>query len=419
MPRWAVGKLAVVNIGQLATLAGPKGPRIGSLMRELGLIENAALLIEDGRIAGCGSMAEVEPNIPAEAETFDAEGALVTPGLVDAHTHLVFCGNRAAEFELRIQGATYREIAESGGGILSTMRQVRQGSEHDLLEASKDHALRMLQCGTATAEAKSGYGLTVADELKMLRVAKRVREETALDTVGTFLGLHALPPEFADDAEGYARAVTEEMLPEVARQGLAEFCDAFFEEGFFSETVCRQVLMRAKELGLGLRLHGDQLRQSRGAQLAAELGAKTADHLEYTEDEGIEALARAGVQPVLLPASVYALGHELYPNARAMIESGLAVVLATDFNPGSSPTPSLPMAMSLACTQMRMTPAEALTACTINAAHSLNRGHDRGSLEAGKRADLVVWDAGDYREIPYWFGVERAIYVWTAGERAI
>ncbi len=406
---------AVVGISQLVTMSGPRRPRTGSEMRELSEIESATLLVKSGLIESAGPSSSIK--IPNGYELLDVGGRLVTPGLIDAHSHPVFAGNRAAEFELRTQGRSYQEIAAAGGGIRSTVRLTQEASEDELLDSAKDHAVWMLRCGTTTAEAKSGYGLTLEDELKLLHVIRRLNEETPIEFVPTFLGAHALPEKFGGDSRACVSVVIDEMLPAVARQGLAKFVDIFVEERYFTHDCARRLAKAAASHGMGLRMHVDQITDNGGAKLAAELNAKTADHLEQTGSEGIAAIARAGVQPVLLPASVYALGLQKYPDARAMIHAELAVVLASDFNPGSSPTPSLPMSMSLACTQMKMTPAECLTATTVNAAHSLDLT-DRGTLEHGQRADFVVWDCKDYRELPYWFGVETTQAVFVKGELA-
>jgi imidazolonepropionase len=415
-------RLAVLNCAQLVTLAGPNRPRVGPEMRELGIIENGAMLVEGGFIQSVGTTAEIQAQAGAQTEVVDAAGKVVLPGWVDAHTHAVFGGNRVEEYEQRAAGATYQQIAAAGGGIRSTMRHTRAATEDELVEVGKRHADWFLRGGTTTIEAKSGYGLRVEDELKILRAIRRLGQETPLTFSPTFLGAHALPPEFEERAstrseamELYAQSVIEEQLPRVAEEGLASWADIFVEENYFTPAQPRRILGEAKRLGLGLRMHVDQLTDQGGAALAAELGAKTADHLEQTGLPGIRALMGTGVQPVLLPASVYALGLKRYPDARAIIDAGLAVVLATDFNPGSAPTPSMPMILSLACTQMRMTPAEAITAAAINAAHSLDLGHDRGSLEAGKRADLAIYDCKDHREIPYFFGVEHAERVYVEG----
>ncbi|HZD50793.1 MAG TPA: imidazolonepropionase [Silvibacterium sp.] len=413
-----MSQLLVLNASQLVTLAGPSRPRIGPELRELGIIRDGAMLVRDGRIVAVGTRLEIEPQAEG-AEVVDVGGSIVTPGFVDAHTHLVFAGNRADEFEKRCAGATYQEIAAQGGGIRSTVRKTRAATEDHLVEAGRRHAQWFLRGGTTTVEAKSGYGLTVEDELKILRVIRRIAETTQLKTVPTFLGAHEIPGEYAGHADDYVALVIDEMLPRVADEKLAQFCDIFCEAKVFNLDQARRILSAAKSRGLGLRMHADQFTSFGASDLAAELGAKTCDHLEQTQPASISALEAAGVQPVLLPGSVYAIGSQRYPAARAMIQAGLAIVLATDFNPGSSPTTSMRMVMSLACTQMKMTPAEALSAGTINAAYSLNRGGQIGSLEAGKLADFVVHDAEDYRELPYFFGDHQAVSVFASGKRCV
>jgi imidazolonepropionase len=409
--------VAVLHAAELVTLAGPKGPRIRDQMRELAIVRDGGMLIEDGRVVATGSSNEIAKSVPADAEVVDARGKVVLPGFVDAHTHPVFAGNRVDEFEMRTRGATYEEIAESGGGIRSTVRKTRAASEDELLGQARKHASWFLAGGTTTVEAKSGYGLTVDDELKMLRVIRRLNAETPIEFVPTFLGAHAVPDEFRNAPEQYTSLVIHKMLPRVAEEQLAESCDIFCERGYFDITDSEKILRAARDHGLRLRMHVDQLTNSGGAFLAARLKAATADHLEQANAAEIAALAEAGVQPVLLPASVYSLGKTRYPPAREMIEAGLAVVLATDFNPGSSPTPSIPMVLSLAATQMKMTPAESLTAATVNAAYSLNRGDQIGSLEPGKRANFALYDCADYREIPYYFGVSMIDSVYVSGKR--
>jgi imidazolonepropionase len=410
--------LAVLNCSQLVTLAGPRRPRVGAEMRELSVIEDGAMLVRGGRIERAGARAEVEPLIDGACRVFDAGARVVTPGFVDAHAHPVFAGNRADEFEQRAAGATYQEIAARGGGIRSTVRRTRAASEEELLSMALGREGWFLRAGTTTVEAKSGYGLSTEDELKMLRVVRGLNGRGRLSYVPTFLGAHETPDEYRGRKGEYVELVVKEMLPRVAREGLAEFCDVFCEERVFTVEESRRVLEAARALGLGLRVHADQLTRGGGASLAAELRAKTADHLEHTDAQGIAALKSAGVQPVLLPGSVYALGSARYPDARAMIDAGLAVVLATDFNPGSSPTPSMTMILSLASTHMRMTPAEGLTAATVNAAYSLNRGGETGTLEPGKRADFVAHDCEDYRELAYFFGVEHARAAFVGGLEA-
>ncbi|PYL43008.1 MAG: imidazolonepropionase [Verrucomicrobia bacterium] len=410
-----MNSLAILHASQLVTLAGPKRPRVSAEMSELAIIRDGGMVIREGKIDIVGSSNEIE-KIAGDAEVVDAGGRVVFPGFVDAHTHLVFAGNRLDDFERRARGESYAQIAR-GGGIWSTVGKTRAASDVDLLAQAKKHGEWFLRSGTTTVEAKSGYGLTVEDELKILRVMQRLNEETPLEVVPTFLGAHAVPRNLKTDE--YIALLVDEMLPQIARQNLAEFCDVFCERGYFDVEPSRRILKAARKLGLRLRIHADQLTNSGGAELAAELNATTADHLEKTDEQGIAALKSAGVQPVLLPGSVYALGLSDYPRTREMIEAGLAVVIATDFNPGSSPTPSMPMILSLACTQMKMSPSEAITAATINAAYSLNRGNTIGSLEAGKLANFSIFDCEDYRELAYWFGIPQTHSVFVKGKRVV
>ena len=409
--------LAVLHASQLISLAGPKRPRAGAELLELEIIRDGGMLIRDGKIDIVGSSEQVEKNADG-AEIVDLGGrAVLLPGFVDAHTHLVFAGNRLDDFERRARGETYEQIARAGGGIRSTVEKTRDASELDLLGQAKKYANWFLKCGTTTVEAKSGYGLTTDDELKILRVMRRLAQETPLEIIPTFLGAHAVPRGSSPDK--YVDLVINQMLPRVAEEKLAEFCDVFCECGYFDIDQARKILTAAKKLGLKLRGHVDQFTNSGGAQLMAELKARTADHLEKTGDQGIAALKAAAVQPVLLPGSVYALGSITYPRAREMIETGLAIVLATDFNPGSSPTVSMPMILSLACTQMKMSPAEAISAVTINAAYSLGRGDRIGSLEPGKLANFSIFNCEDYRELVYWFGFPQTHSVYVKGQRVV
>ena len=406
-----MNSVAVFNASELVTLAGPKRPRIGTEMSELAILRNGGMLVHDGVIAAVGSSAEIERKA-RDSEIIDVGGRVVLPGFVDAHAHPVFAGNRLDDFERRSRGETYEQIAAAGGGIWSTVEKTRAANEMELFVQAKKYADWC--CGTTTVEAKSGYGLTLDDELKILRVIRRLNEETSIEFVPTFLGAHAIPREYL--AQNYVDLVVNEMLPRVASEKLAEFCDVFCERGYFDIKQSREILTAAKKLGFELRIHADQLTNSGAAKLAAELKATTADHLEKTDEQGIAAMKSARVQPVLLPGSVYALGSTCYPRAREMIDAGLAIVVATDFNPGSSPSPSMPMMLSLACMQMKMSPAEAMTASTINAAYCLNRGDRIGSLEPGKFANFSVFDCDDYREIPYWFGFPQIHAVYVKGE---
>jgi len=399
-------------------------PHIGDEMNELLVIEDGALLARDGLIAAVGRTSDVlrlADQLAAsetEVETIDARGGVVLPGFVDAHTHPVFAGTREDEYELRARGASYEEIAAAGGGIRSTVRKTRAASEGDLVEVGQQYARWFLKHGTTTVEAKSGYGLSVEDELKLLRAIKRLNERTPLQYVPTFLGAHEIPDEYRTRRDEYIDLVINEMLPRVAAERLAEYCDVFCEPSVFTLDETRRICRAAQALGLGIRLHADQLTLCGGAELAAEIGAVSADHLEQIDEAGIEAL-RAAHPPctaVLLPASVFNLGKKVYPPARRLIEAGVPVALATDFNPGSSPTPSMQLVLSIACTQMKMTPAEAITAATINAACSLGRGRSLGSLTVGAQADVVIFDCATYRQIPYFAGVNHVRAVIKRGQ---
>lgn len=408
-------RFAVVNIGQLVTLAGPSRPRVGAELRELAIVPNAALIIEDGRIAAAGPYAQLRSKVPPHA-VVDAEGRCVTPGFVDAHTHLVFAGNRAAEFEQRIAGATYQQIAAAGGGILNTVRATRAATEEQLLVQARRHRDWMLRAGTTTLEAKSGYGLDRATELRMLHVMAQLDAEGPAHIVPTLLAAHTVPPEFTGRRDEYVRWICDELIPEVAANKLASFCDAFCDDHAFTVEEARQVLTAARSRGLGLRIHAEQFRSGTGAALAAELRAATADHLETATGATLCQLRDAGVQPVLLPGSVFALGRREFPPARKMIDLGLAIVLATDFNPGSSPIASMPFILSLACLQMGLTPAEALSAATINAAWSLGLGAHIGSLVPGKAADFLLHEFDDYRELAYFIAAPLRPRVFIAGK---
>ena len=409
--------MIVTNCSQLVTLAGPARVRRGAEMRELGVIAEGAMLVRSGRVHAVGARAEIEPQATEDDEVVDARGRIVMPGFVDAHTHPVFAGTRADEFEQRIEGATYAEIAARGGGIRSTVRKTREANEVDLLSAARRYREWFLRGGTTTVEAKSGYGLSVESELKILRVIRALADDGVMRYVPTFLGAHETPDDYRGRPGEYLDVVMHEMLPQVAAERLAEYCDIFCEPGVFPAEQARELLAVARAQGFGLRIHADQFSTDEGSLLAARVRAATADHLEGTSDAGLAALRDADVQPVLLPASVFHLGTGRYPAARRMIEMGMGVVLATDFNPGSSPTTSMPLVLWLACAGLRMTPAEAITAATVNAAYSLGRGADIGSLEQGKRADFVVHDCGDYREMPYFFGRETAQVVCVGGRR--
>ena len=409
--------LLITGCRQLVTLAGPS-PRRGNAMRELGIIADGAVLIEEGRIVAVGTRREIERRPDARrAPKLDIAGRILVPGLVDSHTHLIFPVSRAAEYEQRISGATYEEIARSGGGILSTVRHLRAARAPALERAALAFLQEFAAHGTTTLEAKSGYGLDWPSERRILRLLRELGRQQPVEIVPTFLGAHVVPPEYRPHktgAEEYIARVCKDMLPAVVREKLAQFCDVFVDRGAFTVDQARRIFAAARALGLVPRLHAEQLSHTGAARLAIEVGAASADHLEQVDTNDIRALAKSGVTCTMLPGCNFHLGLRQYSPARALINAGAIVALATDFNPGTSPTLSLPMAMALACTQMRMTPAEALTACTINAAHSLRLDARIGSIEVGKDADLAVFDLCDYREIPYYFGVN---YCWMTMKR--
>jgi len=399
-------EILIVNAGQLLTLAGPnEWPRTGAALRDLGLVRDGALAAADGVIISVGPAARVldEVALAPDGRRIDAGGRVVLPGLVDPHTHLVHAGSRVDEFVLRLRGASYQEITQLGGGIASTMRATRQASEDELVALGRTRLDRMLRLGTTTVEAKSGYGLAVEDELKMLRAIHRLTAFHDVDVIPTFLGAHTVPPEQEADPDAYVRTVIEEMIPAVADEDLAEFCDVFCEGGAFTPAQARAVLVAGADAGLDPKIHADELSDLGGARLAAEVGAVSAYHLLYASDDGLSAMAATGTMAVLLPGTALFLGLP-YARARRMVELGVAVALATDFNPGTSPTYSMPMVVALGCIGMRLDPAEAIAAATINAAHAIRMAEEVGSLEVGKAADVIILDLGDYRELPMAFG---------------
>jgi imidazolonepropionase len=374
---------------------------------------NGSLVLRDGVIDWLGPAVEMPAALSSDPDTtwIDARGKVVLPGFIDSHTHLLFAGSRVDEFEQRLRGLSYREITAQGGGILSTVQRVRQASKEELKDLARPRLRRLLQFGVTTVEVKSGYGLTPRDEIKSLEAIAELNAEGLWELVPTFLGAHAVPPEYRTNREGYLRSLCEEMLPEVARQGLAEFCDVFCENGVFSVAESRRILNRARDLGLRLKLHADELSPLGGAELAAEVGAVSADHLLCITEKGIDALAASGTVATLLPGTAFFLGVEYAP-ARPLIERGVRVALASDCNPGTCMTENLPLLGSMACTRMGMLPGEVVTALTLHAAAALGRSERLGSLTPGKQADVIVCNVADYREIFYHFGinhVERVI----------
>jgi imidazolonepropionase len=377
-------------------------------MSDLGIIENGALLVRGDRIVWVGSTKDIpvrEPGI--RYQTLDGVGLdlVALPGFVDCHTHPIFAGNRVEEYDLRIRGRSYQEIAAAGGGIAASAGQLRSATVNQLVDRAERHFRHFLSHGTTTIEAKSGYGLTVEDEIKSLRVLAALKGRNRLEIVPTFMGAHAIPPEYANSRAEYIRQIIQVMIPKVAQAGLAQFCDVFCETGYFSVPEARSILLAAKEAGLGLRIHAEELGRSGGARLAAELGAASADHLRWINATDIEALRKAGTVATLLPGTVFNLGSMHYAPARKLIAAGVPVALATDFNPGTCFTMNMQLILALACTQMRMTPAEAITAATINSAYSVGLSDQLGTLEEGKQADIVLMDVSDYRELPYFFGI--------------
>jgi imidazolonepropionase len=410
--------LLVEGAASIATVAGPL--RRGSDQGDAAELSGGPLAVAawDGRILAVGLAADVHRQIVAAGhalESFDridAAGGLVTPGLIDAHTHLVFGGTREAEWRMRSAGAGYLEILQAGGGILSTVAATRAASDDELLIGARRRLSTMLANGTTTAEAKSGYGLDVPTELGLLDIIRRLDREGPVELVPTYLGAHAIPGEYRDRPDGtdaYVASIIDEQLPLVAAQGIARFCDVFCETGVFSPDQTARILNAAAGHALRSRIHADELAPSGGAELAAELGCTSVDHLSAPSEAGIEALARAapGARPVvatLLPATSWFLGRHHFAPARRLIDAGIPVALATDLNPGTSPTLSLPLVMSIACLEMGLTPSEALVAVTVNAAHSVGLGAEIGSIEAGKQADLVVWNVPNVTQIAYWLG---------------
>jgi imidazolonepropionase len=402
--------LLITGASQLLTLRG-RVPRRGKFLSDIGIIRDGALLMRDGMLAAVGTRSEME-SLPESrsAEKLDVGGRVVLPGFVDSHTHLIHAASRAEEYELKIAGASYEEIVRKGGGILNSVKKLRAATAENLKKRAHAALREFAEYGTTTLEAKSGYGLDVASELKILRLHKELQAEQPLEIASTFLGAHVVPAEYRSKrggAEGYVELLTDKLIPEVAARHLAEFCDVFCDRGAFSVSEAKKLLEAGKQHGLAPRLHAEQLTRSGATQLAVQLGAASCDHLEQISKADMRALAKSNTVAALLPGCDFHLGLKKYAPARALIEAGAIVALATDYNPGTSPTVSMPMILSLACTQLRMSPAEAIAAATINAAYSLRREKQIGSLEAGKQADIAIFEVDDYREIPYYFGVNK------------
>lgn len=416
MPLTKRATLLIKNAGQLVTMAGPV-PRIGSQMKQLGIIRDGGIAAAAGEIIAVGKSEEIEgkAHLADNCTVIDAKGAVVTPGFIDPHTHPVFSMTRQEEFEMRTLGKSYEEIAAAGGGIRSSVRDTRKTSRDIIERKTRARLDRLLRHGVTTVEAKSGYGLSTESEIMQLEIIKNLNDSHPIDLVPTFLGAHEVPDEYQNNRQKYINLIINEMLPQVAKRKLAEYCDIFCEENVYTVEESRRIQQAAKQLGLGLRFHADELKSTGGAELAAELKATSADHLVYISDAGIKALAAARTVATLLPGTSFSLRSKQYAPARKLIESGAIVALATDCNPGSSYTENLPFMTSLASLHMRLTAAEAITAVTVNAAYAVGRHETVGRLEPGMLADIVIWDMQDYREMPYHYAVNLASYVIKKG----
>jgi len=403
------------DAAQLLTLAGPAGPRRGKDLGELGIIRHGGLLTAGARILRVGSTPELAPEARRlRARAIDCRGRVVMPGFVDSHTHLVFAGNRVEDFERRIRGETYEAITQAGGGIASSARLLARARQQELVALASRFLAEFAAYGTTTVEVKSGYGLDVENELKILRVIRRLQGVTALELVPTLLAAHALPVEYQGRRRAYLDLITRQLIPEAGR--LARFIDCFCDRGAFTVAECRRVLKVGVRYGLVSRVHAEQRARTGATRLAIELGAASADHLDHVNGADVRALARSNTVATLLPGSNFHLGFSHFPPARRLIDAGAIVALATDYNPGTSPTLNMQFILSLACSQMRMTPAEAVTATTLNAAYALRLSDRLGALEPGKQADLTVMDVPDYREIPYFFARNHCLLTVKRGQ---
>ncbi len=411
----------IKNAAQLVTLAGENGPRRQKQMSELSIIEDGSVWMENGEILAIGTTSELEAlygKRTHEADVVDASGRLVTPGLVDPHTHVAYGGSREKEFEMRLEGSTYMEIMNAGGGIHATTRMTREATEDELVAQTTRRLDSFLAHGVTTVEGKSGYGLDLETELKQLRAMNRLNESHPIDLVPTFMGGHAVPQEYKGREEQYIDLLVNDMLPKIAEEGLAVFNDVFCEVGVFTPEQSERILEAGKKLGLIPKIHADEIESYGGAELAAKVGAISAEHLLKASDEGVRLMAEAGVIACLLPATALYLREDA-AKGRAMIDAGVAVAISTDCNPGSSPTTSMPLVMNLACISMRLTPAEALVAATMNAACAIGMEAKVGSLEVGKQADVVMWKVSNYQELQYLFGVNHVGSVWKKGVQVV
>ncbi len=407
--------LVVLNSRQVVTVAGNGSPKAGAKMSELGIVPDGAVAVYEQKIVWVGSTKNWKDavNLANDAQILDAEGGAILPGLVDCHTHLIFAGTREDEFSMKIAGIPYMEIARKGGGIKRTVTHTRNATEDQLFEIAQQRLRQAVRFGITCIEIKSGYGLEMETELKMLRVAQKLRNTCPVEIVSTFLGAHEVPQNM--DKETYLHEVCSSMIPQVASENLAEFCDVFCEAGVFTVEEAERVLQTGCRYGLKPKIHADQITAFKGAQLAGALRATSADHLDYTDPEGISAIRDSDTVAVLLPGSVFFLGQKKYPPARQMISDGLVIALATDFNPGSCMTQNIHLITTIACAQCKMTIPEAITAITLNAAYAIGRGDRCGSIETGKRADLIILDTPSFEMIPYHFGHNHVRHVLCNG----
>ncbi|AJK89748.1 MULTISPECIES: imidazolonepropionase [Lysinibacillus] len=400
--------ILIKNANEVITLKNNvRGPRTKEQMQEIAIVENGSVLIEEDRIVAVGALEQLEvdfPELVKKATTIDASGKVVMPGLVDCHTHLVHGGTREEEFNMRLNGSTYMEIMNAGGGIHATTKRTRETSFDDLYEKTRKHLDIFLKHGVTTVEAKSGYGLDWETEKKQLEVAKKLQATHDMDVISTFMGAHAVPRDYKGREDEFVDVLIHEMLPKVAELELAEFNDVFCEKGVFTPEQSERILEAGKDLGLTPKIHADEIEPYKGAELAAEVGAISAEHLLVASDEGIQKMAEAGTIAVLLPGTAFFL-RAPFARGRLMIDEGVPVAISTDFNPGSSPTMSLPFIMNLACMHMGMTLEEVLTATTINAAYAVNRGEQIGSLEVDKKADVIILDVANYKQLQYFYGM--------------
>ncbi len=417
-----MNKLAIINIKELITLKGKNSPRVGDGMKELGIVENGAVLTDEGKIIFSGKTKDALKNFNLKKfKIIDLENEdfVVMPGFVDSHTHPVFATTREEEYEMRIMGISYEEIAKRGGGILNSAKKLRDTGKEKLKEIFLKNCELFLKHGTTTIEAKSGYGLTKDDEIKMLEIIKEGSSEVPIDIYPTFLGAHAIPSEYKEKPDRYVDIIVNEMIPEVSRRKLALFCDVFCEKGFFSKEQTEKIILAAKKHGLGIKIHADELHSIGCSSLGAKYGALSVDHLEKIREEDMENLKKSGTIATLLPGTAYNLGISEYPPARKLIDKKVPVALATDFNPGSCFTPNMQLILSIACTQMKMLPSETIVASTINGAYALGIGNQVGTLEEGKLADILILKCKNYKMVPYLFGVNHTFMVIKRGKIAL